>query len=167
MRDTCINKRELAVIDLLISTGLRVSEVSNILLSEIDWERRTIIIHGKGGKDRVVPFSIRCKKHLQEYLIERGISVTSYLFCSLRKPYNKINKDSINRIIKNVGNRVGLPDITVHCFRRWLASDLNKKGVDPTIIQEILGHSSFETTQKHYLSKSYDKISYIHNIYAG
>lgn len=167
MRDACINKRELAIIDLLISTGLRVSEVSNILLAEIDWEKRTMIIHGKGGKDRIVPFSIRCKKHLQEYLLERGLNISAYLFCSLKKPYNKISKDSINQIIKNIGMRIGLPDITVHCFRRWLASDLNKKGVDPTIIQDILGHSSFETTQKNYLSKTYDKISYIHNIYAG
>ncbi len=167
MRDACINKRELAIIDLLISTGLRVSEVSNILLSEVDWDKKTMIIHGKGGKDRIVPFSIRCKKHLQEYLFERGQNVSSYLFCSLKKPYGKISKDTINQIIKKIGTRIGLPDITVHCFRRWLASDLNKKGVDPTIIQDILGHSSFETTQKHYLAKSYDKISYIHNIYAG
>lgn len=167
MRDACLDKRELAIVDLLISTGLRVSEVSGILLTEIDWERRTAIIHGKGGRDRVVPFSIRCKKHLQEYLLERGINITPYLFCSLKKPYRKLGKDSINRIVKDIGIRVGLPDITVHCFRRWLASDLNKKGVDPTIIQEILGHSSFETTQKHYLSKVCDKISYIHNIYAS
>ena len=167
MRDACINRRELALIDLLISSGLRVSEVSNILISEINWEEKTILIHGKGSKDRLVPFSIRCKKHLQEYLFERGQNVSSYLFCSLKKPYGKISKDTINQIIKKIGTRIGLPDITVHCFRRWLASDLNKKGVDPTIIQDILGHSSFETTQKHYLAKSYDKISYIHNIYAG
>ena len=167
MRDACADKRELAIVDLLISTGLRVTEVSNILLSEIDWEQRTIIIHGKGGKDRMVPFSVRCKKHLQEYLLQRGINLSPYLFCSKRKPYCKLGKDSINKNIKNIGVRVGLPDITVHCFRRWLASDLNKKGADPTIIQEILGHASFETTQKHYLSKSYDKISYIHNIYAS
>jgi len=62
MRDACIDKRELALIDLLISTGLRVSEISNVSLSEIDWENRIIIVHGKGGKDRVVPFSVRCKK---------------------------------------------------------------------------------------------------------
>ncbi len=166
MRDACVNKRELALIDLLISTGLRVSEVSNILVSDISWEQRTIIVHGKGSKDRIVPFSIRCKKHLQEYLIER-IYNGEFLFCSMRKPYNKLTKASINQIVKSIGSRVGLPNITVHCFRRWLASDLNKKGIDPTIIQSILGHSSFETTQKHYLSKSYDKISYIHNIYAG
>lgn len=166
MRDACTNKRELALVDLLISTGLRVSEVSNVLLSDIDWEQRTIIIHGKGGKDRIVPFSVRCKKHLQEYLLERRHN-GQYLFCAMKKPYDKLCKATVNKIIKSIGTRIGLPNITVHCFRRWLASDLNKKGVDPTIIQDILGHSSFETTQKHYLSKSYDKISYIHNIYAG
>lgn len=167
MRDACINKRELALIDLLISTGIRVSEVCNILITEIDWEERTIIIHGKGDKDRIVPFSIRCKKHLQEYLLERGFNISPFLFCSLKKPYNKLDKGTINKIVKDVGYRVNLPNITVHCFRRWLASDLNKKSVDPGIIQEILGHSSFSTTQKHYLNKTTNKICYIHNVYAS
>lgn len=167
MRDACKNKRETALIDLLISTGLRVSEASNVLLSEINWDEKTIIIHGKGDKDRIVPFSVRCKKHLQEYLLERGISVSDYLFCSYRKPYNKLSTESINKAVQKVGARVGLPKITVHCFRRYMASDLNKKDVNPVIIQGILGHSSFETTQKHYLSNSYDKMSYIHNVYAG
>lgn len=167
MRDACKNKRELALIDLLISTGLRVSEVSNILLSEINWDEKTIIVHGKGDKDRIVPFSVRCKKHLQEYILERGVSISDYLFCSFRKPYNKLSTDLINQNIKKIGSRVGLPKITVHCFRRYMASDLNKKDVNPVIIQGILGHSSFETTQKHYLSDSYDKMSYIHNVYAG
>lgn len=167
MRDACVDKRELALIDLLISTGLRVSEVSDILLYEINWEKRTILIHGKGGKDRIVPFSVRCKKHLQEYLMKRGYNLSPFLFCSSKKPYNKLSKTSISQIVKNIGKRVGLSDITVHCFRRWLASDLNKKKVDPTTIQEILGHSSFETTQKHYLDKSTSKICYIHNIYAS
>lgn len=167
MRDACKNTRELALIDLLISTGLRVSEVSSILLSEINWDKRTIIIHGKGGKDRVVPFSVRCKKHMQEYIIERGINLSPFLFCAYKKPYSKLCKGSISKIVKDIGIRVELPNITVHSFRRWLASDLNKKGVDPTAIQEILGHSSFETTQKHYLDKSTNKICYIHNIYAS
>ncbi len=166
MRDACENKRELALIDLLISTGLRVSEVSNILLSEINWDEKTIIVHGKGGKDRMVSFSVRCKKHIQEYLLERGISISDYLFCSIKKPYYKLSTGSINKIVQKVGARVGLPKITVHCFRRYMASDLNKKDVSPVIIQSILGHSSFETTQKHYLSNSYDKVSYIHNVYA-
>lgn len=167
MRDACINKRELALIDLLISTGLRVSEISNILISEIDWEERTIIIHGKGGKDRIVPFSVRCKKHLQEYLIERNYGLSPFLFCSSKFPHNKLCKCSIGKIVKDIGYRIGLQDITVHCFRRWFATDLNKKGVDPITIQEILGHSSFDTTQKHYLNNSTNKICYIHNIYAS
>ncbi len=166
MRDACINRRELALIDLLISSGLRVSEVSNILISEINWEGKTILIHGKGSKDRLVPFSIRCKKHLYEYLTERTFQGT-YLFCSLKKPYEKLSKSTINKLIKKIGERVGLPDITVHCFRRWLASDLSRKGVDTTVIQDILGHASFETTQKHYLSKSYNKMAYIHDVYAS
>ncbi|MDE7016627.1 MAG: tyrosine-type recombinase/integrase [Lachnospiraceae bacterium] len=166
MRDACENKREIALIDLLISTGLRVSEVSNILLSEVNFDDKTIIVHGKGDKDRIVPFSVRCKKHLLEYMLERG-RVSNYLFCSSKKPYGRLSTGTINQIVQAVGARVGLPKITVHCFRRWFASDLNKKSVDPVIIQGILGHSSFETTQKHYLSKSYDKITYIHNVYAG
>lgn len=167
MRDACSTKRELAVIDLLISTGLRVSEISNIFLSEIDWENRMIVIHGKGGKDRFVPFSVRCKKHLHEYLDDRGYNLSPYLFCSVRKPHGKLSKSSINKIVKDIGKRVELPNITVHCFRRWLASDLNKKDVSPAIIQEILGHSSFTTTQKHYLDKTTNKICYMHNIYAS
>lgn len=154
-------------IDLLISTGLRVSEISSILLSDIDWENRMIIIHGKGSKDRFVPFSVRCKKHLEEYLDDRGRDISISLFCSMKKPHQRLGKGSINNIIKTVGERVNLPDITVHCFRRWLASDLNKKGVDPAIIQEILGHSSFTTTQKHYLDKTTNKVCYMHNIYAS
>lgn len=153
MRDACVNRRELALIDLLISSGLRVSEVSNILVPEINWEDRTMLIHGKGGKDRIVPFSVRCKKHMQEYLEEREYKGV-HLFCSLRQPYSRLSKSTINKMIKEIGSRVGLSGITVHCFRRWLASDLNKKGVDATVIQDILGHASFETTQKHYLSKA-------------
>lgn len=167
MRDACTNRRETALIDLLISTGLRVSEIGNILVSEIDWEGRTVLIHGKGDKDRIVPFSVRCKKHLQEYLMERGFYLSPFLFCSYKSPHNKLGKNSINKIVKNVGARVGLSNITVHCFRRWLATDLNKKRVDPSVIQEILGHSSFEITQKHYLEKSTNKICYLHNIYAS
>ena len=164
MRDACINKKETALIDLLCCTGMRVSEVSNIKISEIDWENRTIIVHGKGNKDRIVPFTIRCKKHLQEFIIERGVGLSEYLFCTTRKPFNNMSKSSIQKLLKIVGERVNLKEITVHCFRRWLASDLNRKGMDSNLIQEILGHTSFTTTQKHYLDKSIDKMHYAYNL---
>jgi len=167
IRDACETQKELALVDLLASTGLRVSEASNILLSEISWDERTIIIHGKGGKDRVVPISIRCKKHLQEYLLQRGINISPYLFCSTKKPFGKMCSYSINKILHAVGGRVGLPDITVHCFRRWFATTLNKRGADLTVIQDIMGHASFETTQKHYLDKSVQKIQRVYDLYVS
>lgn len=167
MRDSCYTKRELALIDLLLSTGIRIDEIHKIKLKEINWDEKTILIHGKGNKERLVPISIRCKKHLQDYLNNRDASNSEYLFVSERSPYKKIGKDAVNKIVKSIGQRCGLTDISVHCFRRWFASDLNKKGVDPTVIQEILGHASFETTNKHYLSKSDKKIRYLHEVFAS
>ena len=166
MRDCCKTKKETALIDLLCCTGMRVSEVSNLKTSDINWENRTILVHGKGNKDRVVPFTVRCKKHLQEYLVERGTSISDYLFCAERKTKNnrKLSKGTIQLIVKKVGKRADLKDITVHCFRRWLASDLNRKGMDTAIIQSILGHTSFATTQKHYLDNSIDKMHYSYNV---
>ena len=129
-------------------------------MSDINWDDRTLLIHGKGNKERLIPISIRCRKHLRDYVVHKG-NICEYLFSSARQPYGKLSKGAISKILKDIGNRAGLPDITVHCFRRWFASDLNKKGVDPTIIQELLGHESFSTTQRNYLSKSTDKAKYI------
>lgn len=163
MRDACETKKEKALIDLLCSTGMRVSEVSILKTSDINWEQRTIIVHGKGSKDRIVPFTIRCKKHLQEYLLDRHFN-SDYIFCTSRNSHKNLCKSSIQKIVKDVGIRVGLNKITVHCFRRWLASDLNRKGMDSNSIQDILGHTSFSTTQKHYLDKSIDKMHYTYNL---
>lgn len=167
MRDCSKTKKEIALIDLLCCTGMRVSEVSNIKVSEINWENRTIVIHGKGNKDRIVPFTVRCKKHLQEFILDRGTNLSKYLFCTSKNPHGKLSKSSIQKIVKDVGKRANLPDITVHCFRRWLASDLNRKGMESTLIQEILGHTSFETTRKHYLDKSIDKMQYTYNLFVS
>jgi len=167
MRDCCNTKRELALVDLLISTGLRVSEVPKIRIDEIDWEQRTILIHGKGGKDRIVPFSTRCKKHLLEYIEDPSHGSSNYIFCSSHSPHYQLRKESVQQIIKTVGKRANLPQITVHCFRRWFATDLNKKGVEPAVIQQLLGHESFATTQKHYLDNPISKTIMAHNIYAA
>ena len=166
MRDSCKDIRELALIDLLISTGIRISEITKIKMSDINWDDRTLLIHGKGNKERLIPISIRCRKHLRDYIVHKG-NICEYLFSSARQPYGKLSKGAISKILKDIGNRAGLPDITVHCFRRWFASDLNKKGVDPTIIQELLGHESFSTTQRNYLSKSTDKAKYIVDVFVA
>lgn len=166
MRDCCQNKRELAMVDFLMSTGLRVSELSNAKISDIDWNERMISVIGKGDKQRIIPFSQRANKHLQAYLNSRN-GDSEYLFCGYNSPYNKLSKYAINSQIKKIGSRAGLPNITVHCFRRWFASDLCKKGVDIEVIQYILGHSSFQTTSSYYIKNNIDKVKHMHNIYAN
>lgn len=155
LRDSCINKRELALIDLLISTGLRISEVPKIKITDIDWEKRLILINGKGNKQRLVPFSIRAQKHLLEYINDRGgIGTSCFLFCRTRGPLNRqVTKAMIYDVFDTIRKRANIHSITIHGIRRWFASSLDRKGVDSNIIQDILGHESFSTTKKHYLNK--------------
>lgn len=167
LRDNCVNKRELALIDLLLSTGLRISEVPKIKLSDIDWEKRLILIHGKGNKQRIVPFSIRAKKHLHEYLLERGINTSIYLFSRTRKPYDKEpTKSMINDIFDEIRNRAGINDITIHGLRRWVACHMDECGAEATVIQDMFGHSSFNTTKRYYLNKNITNMSHTHHLCA-
>lgn len=166
MRDNCITKREIAIVDFLLSTGVRVSELGNIKLSDVNWNERTVSVIGKGDKERIIPFSARAKKHIDEYLNDReGDSI--YLFCQSKVPYAKMSKGALTRTIHNIGDRAGLPDITIHCFRSWYASDLCKKGVDLDVVQYLLGHSSINTTLKCYVKNSLDKVRQIHEIYVN
>lgn len=162
MRDACVDKKELALVDMLIATGLRVSEVSNAKISSIDWKARTITVIGKGDKERIVPMSTRCVKHLKEYINGRR-QLSEYLFCSTHAPYGKMDNKTIEKMLHTIGKRVGLEDITVHGFRRYLATNLRKKGTDPFVIQYILGHASYTTTQNHYLSDDIEKVVYEYN----
>lgn len=167
LRDNCITKRELALIDLLLSTGLRISEVPKIKLADIDWEKRLILIHGKGNKQRIVPFSVRAKKHLHEYLLERGINLSIYLFSRTRKPFDKEpTKAMINDIFDNIRTRANLNDITVHGIRRWVACHMDECGAEATVIQDMFGHSSFNTTKRYYLNKNITHMSHTHSLCA-
>lgn len=164
MRDACIDKREIALVDLLLSTGIRVSEVSKITMSDINWIEDSVLIHGKGGKDRVVFLSPRCKKHLQEYISSRNFE-SDHLLCGKHKPHKPLSTDSINKILGTIGERCGVGDISVHDFRRHFASDLSKKGVDEVVIQDLMGHSSFETTRSYYIASDMSKAKYAHRVY--
>lgn len=165
MRDACETPRELAIVDFLLSTGVRVSEACHVKLSDIDWNDRSAVVTGKGNKQRIVRFSTRCKKHLQEYLVSREGN-SEYLFCQIRSPYNNLEKGGMERIIHRIGANGGLPDITVHCFRRWFATDMFKKGVDLKIIQTLLGHSNLQTTSEYYIKANQDKIKFVYDTYA-
>ena len=81
--------------------------------------------------------------------------------------YGQLSTSGIQEIIHKIGERTGLPNITVHCFRRWLATDLIKKGVEYTVIQSILGHHSFQTTLDHYFDNNIEKMKYTHKLYVA
>lgn len=160
LRDSCKTKRELALIDLLLCTGIRVGEIGKIKLSDIDFSTDTIIINGKGNKQREVYMAARAKKHIQEYLSERrtnGID-SEYLFCRDKKPYDKqLNVGSCNKIFKQVAERAGLNECTVHCIRRYVATSLSLKGIPVNTISLLLGHAGTTITTRYYILPSANK----------
>lgn len=152
LRDSCRNERELALIDLLISSGLRVGEVPTIKMSEINWEEGSFVVTGKGDKQRRCYMTVRAKKHLQDYLADRerrGIK-SDYLFCRTKAPYGKIGKAAIGKTVKQIGERCGIPDIHIHGIRAYFATNLSDKGTPTQIIQALMGHESYSTTERYY-----------------
>lgn len=153
LRDSCKNKKELALIDLLISSGLRVGEVPTIKISEIDWNEGQFKVIGKGNKERYGYLTVRAKKHLQEYLKEResrGV-LSDYLFCSSRSPYDRpMGKQAINKAIKKIGSRCNMSDIHVHGIRAYFATNLSIHGIPAETIQLLMGHESYSTTVRYY-----------------
>lgn len=152
LRDACKNIRELALIDLLVSSGVRVGEVPTIKISEIDWIEGSFIVTGKGDKQRICYMTVRAKKHLQDYLAarkEKGIE-SDYLFCRMKAPYTKIGKAAIGKTVKTIGKRCGIDDIHIHGIRAYFATNLSDKGIATQIIQALMGHESFSTTSRYY-----------------
>ena len=151
LRDTCVTKRELALVDLMLSTGLRREEIANITLSDMNFTTNEIRIFGKGAKERIVYVSTRCRIHLLDYLQNRGYE-SQYLFCQDRGQHNKITKNGICAIVRNLGKRANIQNCQVHRIRKWFASDLKRKGCDIIYIQKLLGHESIETTKRYYVT---------------
>lgn len=152
LRDACKNIRELALIDLLVSSGVRVGEVPTIKISEIDWNEGSFIVTGKGNKQRICYMTVRAKKHIQDYLLARakkGI-VSDYLFCRMKAPYTRIGKAAIGKAVKIIGERCGIFDIHVHGIRAYFATNLSDKGVPTQVIQNLMGHESYSTTSRYY-----------------
>ena len=152
LRDACKNIRELALVDLLVSSGVRVGEVPTIKISEIDWNEGNFIVTGKGNKQRVCYMTVRAKKHIQDYLVARekkGI-ISDYLFCRMKAPYTQIGKAAIGKVVKLLGERSGVQDIHIHGIRAFFATNLSDKGIPTQVIQALMGHESFSTTSRYY-----------------
>lgn len=148
LRDSCDNLRDLAIIDLLASTGMRVGELVNINIEDIDFENRECVVFGKGNKERPVYFDARTKIHLKNYLKSRTDDNPA-LFVSLDKPFNRLQISGVEIRLRNLGRRLGIHRVHPHKFRRTVATRAIDKGMPIEQVQSLLGHSQIDTTM-HY-----------------
>ena len=148
LRDACKCTRDLAIIDLLYSTGMRVGELVNLNRSDVNFELRECIVFGKGGKERKVYFDAKAKLHLQEYLNGR-VDDDPALFVTLDKPFERLKISGVEIRVRSLGKSVGLTKIHPHKFRRSMATRAIDKGMPIEQVQKILGHSQIDTTMQY------------------
>ena len=148
LRDHCRTKRDVAVIDLLYSTGIRVGELVNLNRDDIDFEQRECVVFGKGDKERRVYFDAKAKIHLREYLEQRRDDNPA-LFVTLDAPHERLKISGVEIRLRELGRRVGLGRIHPHKFRRTMATRAIDKGMPIEQVQKILGHSQIDTTMRY------------------
>ena len=148
LRDGCREKRDLAMIDLLYSTGIRVGELVNLNVDDIDLEGRECIVYGKGDKERRVYFDAKAKVHLKEY-IEHRKDNNKALFVTLDAPYDRLKISGVEIRLRNLGRKLQLERIHPHKFRRSMATRAIDKGMPIEQVQKILGHSQIDTTMQY------------------
>lgn len=148
MRDNCTELRDLAMIDLLYSTGIRVGELVNLNIANVDFERRECVVYGKGDKERRVYFDAKAKIHLQNYLAARTDNNPA-LFVTLDAPHERLKISGVEIRVRELGRSLGLPKIHPHKFRRTMATRAIDKGMPIEQVQKILGHSQIDTTMQY------------------
>lgn len=148
LRDNCSDARDLAMIDLLFSTGMRVGELVNLDIADIDFEERECIVYGKGDKERRVYFDARTKLHLQNYL-EKRQDDNQALFVTLSKPYNRLKISGVEIRLRELGRRLNIDRVHPHKFRRTMATRAIDKGMPIEQVQKLLGHQQIDTTMKY------------------
>lgn len=148
LRDSCCCPRDLAMIDLLYSTGIRVGELVNLNISDINFEARECVVFGKGDKERKVYFDAKAKLHLQDYLKTRTDD-NQALFVTLDSPYARLKISGVEIRIRELGRSINLNRIHPHKFRRTMATRAIDKGMPIEQVQKILGHSQIDTTMQY------------------
>ena len=148
LRDHCHCIRDLAMIDLLYSTGIRVGELVNLNISDIDFESRECIVFGKGDKERKVYFDAKAKIHLQDYLRNR-LDNNPALFVSLDAPHDRLKISGVEIRIRMLGRQLNMGNVHPHKFRRTMATRAIDKGMPIEQVQKLLGHSQIDTTMQY------------------
>ena len=148
LRDKCSCKRDLAIVDLLYSTGIRVGELVNLNVQDINFEDRECVVFGKGGKERKVYFDAKAKLHLQAYINSRTDDNMA-LFVTLDAPYDRLKISGVEIRMRQLGRSINLTRIHPHKFRRTMATRAIDKGMPIEQVQKILGHSQIDTTMQY------------------
>lgn len=148
MRDNCGNLRDLAIIDLLASSGIRVGELVKLNIADVDFDSRECNVLGKGNKERPVYFDARTKIHLKNYLLSRTDDNPA-LFVSLLAPYNRLEISGVEIRLRKLGRMLDIPKVHPHKFRRYVATRAIDKGMPVELLQRLLGHSKIETTMEY------------------
>lgn len=165
MRDNCTELRDLAMIDMLASTGMRVGEMVLLNRNDIDFNERECIVFGKGSKERVVYFDARTKIHLQNYLRSRKDDNPA-LFVSLKSPYERLKIGGVEVRLREFGKQLGLQRVYPHKFRRTLATTAIDKGMPIEQLQQLLGHRKIDTTLQYAMVKQ-SNVKFAHRKYIG
>ena len=165
MRDNCTELRDLAIIDMLASTGMRVGEMVLLNRNDIDCNERECIVFGKGSKERVVYFDARTKIHLQNYL-ESRTDDNPALFVSLKSPHERLKIGGVEVRLREFGKQLGLSKVHPHKFRRTLATMAIDKGMPIEQLQQLLGHRKIDTTLQYAMVKQ-SNVKIAHRKYIG
>lgn len=165
MRDSCEELRDLAMIDMLASTGMRVGEMVLLNRDDINFAERECVVFGKGDKERVVYFDARAKLHLQEYLNSRTDDNPA-LFVTLRSPHERMRMGGIEHRLREMGKRLNIPKVHPHKFRRTLATMAIDKGMPIEQLQRLLGHRRIDTTLQYAMVKQ-SNVKTAHRKYIG
>ena len=165
MRDNCTELRDLAIIDMLASTGMRIGEMVLLNRIDINFAEREWVVFGKGDKERLVYFDARTKLHLQNYLDSR-IDNNPALFVTIRAPYKRIQIGGIEVRLRKIGKMLGITKMHPHKFRRTLATMAIDKGMPIEQLQQLLGHKRIDTTLQYAMVKQ-SNVKIAHKKYIG
>ena len=165
MRDNCEELRDLAIVDMLASTGMRIGEMVLLNKADINFNERECVVFGKGDKERVVYFDARTKIHLQNY-IDRRSDENPALFVTLRAPYTRITIGGIESRLRKMGKNLEIEKVHPHKFRRTLATMAIDKGMPIEQLQKLLGHKRIDTTLQYAMVKQ-SNVKHAHRKYIG
>ena len=165
LRDDCKELRNLAIIDMLNSTGMRVGELVNLDIADIDFEERECVVLGKGDKERIVYFDARTKLHLKKYLNTRT-DKNPALFVTIRNPHKRLLAGGVEIMLKKMGEQCEIHHVHPHKFRMTMATTAIDKGMPIEQVQRLLGHEKIDTTL-HYAMVKQSNVKSAHRKYIG